>query len=48
LGDALQAANDALEDDVSVLEQDGATSRVRPFMRKEVIPFLERYFFGRR
>ena len=47
LGDALQTANDALEDDVSVLEQDGATSRVRPFMRKEVIPFLERYFFGR-
>ena len=48
LGDALEAANDALEDDVSVLEQDGATGRVRPFTRKEIIPFLERYFFGRR
>ena len=48
LGDALEAANNALEDDVHVLEQDGATDRVRPFTRGEVLPFLERYFFGRR
>ncbi len=48
LGDALDAANDALEDDVRVLEQDGATDLVRPFTRAEVIPFLERFFFGRR
>jgi hypothetical protein len=48
LGDALDAANEALEDDVRVLEQDGATDLVKPFTRGEVIPFLERFFFGRR
>ncbi len=48
LGDALEAANDALEDDVRVLEQDGADDLVKPFTRGEVIPFLERFFFGRR
>ena len=48
LGDALKAANEALEDDVQVLEQDGASDRVRPFTRKEVLPMLERFFFGRR
>jgi hypothetical protein len=48
LADALEAANDALEDDVRVLEQDGVTGLVRPFTRAEVLPFLERYFFGRR
>jgi hypothetical protein len=48
LGDALQAANEALEDDVQVLEQDGASDRVMPFTRKEVLPMLERFFFGRR
>ncbi len=48
LGDALDAANAALEDDVSVLEQDGAVDRVKPFTRAEVLPFLERFFFGRR
>ena len=48
LGDALEAANDALEDDVRVLEQDGASGLVKPFTRKEVLPVLERFFFGRR
>jgi hypothetical protein len=48
LQDALDAANAALEDDVEVLEQDGATGRVKPFTRAEVLPFLERFFFGRR
>ena len=48
LGDALEAANDALEDDVRVLEQDGSTGRVKPFTRKEVLPVLERFFFGSR
>ena len=48
LGDALQAANEALEDDVQVLEQDGAADRVKPFTRKEVLPVLERFFFGSR
>ena len=48
LGDALDAANGALEDDVRVLEDDGALGRVQPFTRKEVLPVLERFFFGRR
>jgi hypothetical protein len=48
LGDALEAANGALEDDARVLEDDGSTDRIRPFTRKEVLPVLERFFFGRR
>jgi hypothetical protein len=45
LDDALEHANDALEDDVSVLEQEGLDDRVRPFTRKEILPRLEREFF---
>lgn len=47
LDDALEAANAALEDDVSVLEEDGdgGTKRVKPFTRKEITPHLERLFF---
>ena len=48
LGDALDAANGALEDDVRVLEDDGVDGRVKPFTRKKVLPVLERFFFGRR
>ena len=48
LGDALEAANAALEDDVRVLEDDGVGGTVKPFTRKEVLPVLERFFFGRR
>ena len=48
LGDALEAANGALEDDARVLEDDGSTDRVKPFTRKEMLPVLERFFFGRR
>jgi hypothetical protein len=48
LVDALEAANGALEDDARVLEDDGSTERVHPFTRKEVLPVLERFFFGRR
>ena len=48
LDDALDAANAALEDDVSVLEQDGADlGRVAPFKRSELLGPLERWFFGR-
>ncbi len=47
LGDALDRANDALEDDVSVLEQDGRPADAKPFTRKEVLPLLERWFFNR-
>jgi len=45
LDDALEQANGVLEDDVAVLEEDGADGRVRPFTRKEVLPALERWFF---
>jgi hypothetical protein len=47
LGDALQRANEALEDDVVVLEKDGRDVDARPFTRKEVLPLLERWFFNR-
>jgi hypothetical protein len=47
LEDALAAANDALEDDVSVLERDGREADAKPFTRKEVLPLLERWFFNR-
>jgi hypothetical protein len=47
LEDALQRANEALEDDVSVLESDGLPAYARPFTRKEVLPLLERWFFNR-
>ncbi len=48
LDDALETANGALEDDVSVLEQDGFDTRVKPFKRQELLEPLERWFFGRR
>ena len=47
LEDALTAANDALEDDARVLEEDGWNGRVRPFTRDELLKPLERWFFGR-
>jgi hypothetical protein len=47
LDDALERANEALEDDVVVLESDGRSVDARPFTRKEVLPLLERWFFNR-
>jgi hypothetical protein len=47
LDDALDRANEVLEDDVSVLEQDGANVDARPFVRSELLGPLERWFFGR-
>jgi hypothetical protein len=47
LQDALDRANEALEDDVSVLEGDGLSADAMPFTRKEVLPLLERWFFNR-
>lgn len=47
LEDALARANEALEDEVNVLEQDGREVEARPFTRKEVLPLLERWFFNR-
>ncbi len=47
LDDALDAANAALEDDVSVLQdEEGFDGRVRPFTRDELLKPLERWFFG--
>ena len=47
LEDALERANEALEDDVRVLEEDGVEADAKPFTRKEVLPLLERWFFNR-
>ena len=47
LSDALERANDALEDDVVVLERDGRPADARPFTRREILPLLERWFFNR-
>jgi hypothetical protein len=44
--DALEAANDCLEDDVRVSEGDGRGEMVRPFTRDELLKPLERWFFG--
>ena len=45
LDDVLDRANSVLEDDVTVLEDEGVEQRVPPFTRKEVLPALERWFF---
>ena len=47
LEEALDRANEALEDDVRVFEEDGRALDVKPFTRREVLPLLERWFFGR-
>jgi hypothetical protein len=47
LDDALNHANEVLEDDVSVLERDRRSVDVKPFVRKELLGPLERWFFGR-
>ena len=47
LSDALVAANETLEDDARVSEQDGRDEKVRPFVRDELLRPLERWFFGR-
>jgi hypothetical protein len=47
LSDALVAANDTLEDDARVSEQDGRDEKIRPFVRDELLRPLERWFFGR-
>ena len=48
LDDALAAANEALEDDLSVSERDGRPENLKPFTRGELLKPLERWFFGRR
>ena len=48
LEDALERANEALEDDVRVSSDDGRSADAKPFVRQEIIGPLERWFFGRR
>jgi hypothetical protein len=48
LEDALDQANAALEDDLTVSERDGIDDdHCRPFTRGEVLKPLEAWFFGR-
>ena len=47
LDDALEQANAALEDDLTVSEADGRGGHLRPFTRDELLKPLEAWFFGR-
>ena len=47
LEDALEQANAALEDDLTVSERDGRGEHCKPFTRDEVLKPLEAWFFGR-
>jgi hypothetical protein len=47
LADALSSANETLEDDCRVSEQDGHDEKIKPFVRDELLRPLERWFFGR-
>jgi hypothetical protein len=47
LEDALEQANAALEDDLTVSEADGRGEHLRPFTRDELLRPLEAWFFGR-
>jgi hypothetical protein len=46
LGDALEAANGALESDLAVARGDGRVQDVEPFSEAELLAPLERWFFG--
>jgi hypothetical protein len=48
LDDALTQANEILEDDVTVSEDDGISGLVRPILKDEVLKPLERWFFDHR
>ena len=47
LEDALEHANAALEDDLTVSERDGRGTHCPPFTRAECLKPLEAWFFGR-
>jgi hypothetical protein len=47
LADALDHANEALEDEVRVLEEEGIEVKVKPFTRQEILPKLEDRFLHR-
>ncbi|HYX84774.1 MAG TPA: hypothetical protein VE777_07375 [Gaiellales bacterium] len=46
MGDALEAANDALAADLEVSRDDGRVQDVKPFAEPELLQPLERWFFG--
>ena len=46
LGDALEAANNALSDDLAVSAEEGLNENVEPFGEEELLKPLERWFFG--
>lgn len=48
IDDALEAANNALEDDVTASELDGMEADARPFMKAELQEPLNEWFWGRR
>ena len=46
MGDALDAANNALEDDLAVSAEEGVNEDVEPFGEDDLRKPLERWFFG--
>ena len=46
MGDALEAANGALEDDLAVSHEEGVAEAVPIFADEELLKPLERWFFG--
>jgi hypothetical protein len=46
MGDALEAANNALRDDVEVSAEEGLNEEVREFSDEDLLKPLERWFFG--
>jgi hypothetical protein len=46
MGDALEAANNCLSDDLHVSAEEGVNEHVRPFAEEELLKPLERWFFG--
>jgi hypothetical protein len=46
MGDALEAANNALTDDLEVSAEEGVSENVRRFSEEELLKPLERWFFG--
>lgn len=46
MGDALEAANNALRDDVAVSAEEGLNEDVREFRDEDLLRPLERWFFG--
>lgn len=47
MGDALEAANDALASDLEASRMDGHGQQLSPFREDELLVPLERWFFGR-